>query len=93
MKYNPELTCLLQGGKNVVDTGFLDVTGGSNGKSVILDVALLAGDDAYEYPAKPADRRRQGRTGWQTGLWIAARRGQELARALSGDELRVGHGT
>ena len=29
MKYNPELTCLLVGGKNVVDFGFLDVTGGS----------------------------------------------------------------
>jgi phospholipid/cholesterol/gamma-HCH transport system substrate-binding protein len=50
MKYNPELTCLLQGGKDVIDTGFLDVTGGSNGKSVILDVALLAGDDPYKYP-------------------------------------------
>jgi phospholipid/cholesterol/gamma-HCH transport system substrate-binding protein len=50
MKYNPELTCLLQGGKNNLDTGFLDVTGGANGKSAILDVALLAGDDAYKYP-------------------------------------------
>ncbi|MDT5336162.1 MAG: phospholipid/cholesterol/gamma-HCH transport system substrate-binding protein [Mycobacterium sp.] len=50
MKYNPELTCLLVGGKTTVDTGFLDVTGGSNGKSVILDVALLLGDDAYKYP-------------------------------------------
>jgi phospholipid/cholesterol/gamma-HCH transport system substrate-binding protein len=50
MKYNPELTCLLVGGKTTVDTGFLDVTGGSNGKSVILDVALLLGDDPYKYP-------------------------------------------
>lgn len=51
MKYNPELTCLLQGGKQTVDSGFLDVTGGANGKSVILDVALLLGDDAYKYPS------------------------------------------
>lgn len=50
MKYNPELTCLLEGGKNVLDDGFLDVTGGANGNSVILDVALLLGKDAYNYP-------------------------------------------
>ncbi|CDO31121.1 virulence factor Mce family protein [Mycolicibacterium vulneris] len=50
MKYNPELTCLLVGGKTAIDNGFLDVTGGSNGKSVILDVAVLLGDDPYRYP-------------------------------------------
>jgi phospholipid/cholesterol/gamma-HCH transport system substrate-binding protein len=50
MKYNPELTCLLVGGKTTIDSGFLDVTGGANGKSVILDVAILLGDDAYRYP-------------------------------------------
>lgn len=50
MKYNPQLTCMLKGGKHTVDSGFLDVTGGANGKSVILDVALLLGDDPYKYP-------------------------------------------
>lgn len=50
MKYNPEITCLLVGGKTTIDTGFLDVTGGANGKSTILDVALLLGDDPYKYP-------------------------------------------
>lgn len=50
MKYNPELTCLFTGGKRTIDTGFLDVTGGINGKSVILDAALLLGDDPYKYP-------------------------------------------
>jgi phospholipid/cholesterol/gamma-HCH transport system substrate-binding protein len=50
MKYNPELTCLLVGGKNVLDFGFLDVAGGHNGYSAILDVALLLGDDAYSFP-------------------------------------------
>lgn len=50
MKYNPELTCLLVGGKTTIDTGFLDITGGANGKSVILDTGLLLGDDPYRYP-------------------------------------------
>jgi phospholipid/cholesterol/gamma-HCH transport system substrate-binding protein len=50
MKYNPELTCMLVGGKNVLDFGFTNAAGGANGKSAILDVALLFGDDAYRYP-------------------------------------------
>lgn len=50
MKYNPQLTCTFTGGKNVVDFGFEDVAGGATGKSVILDVALLLGDDQYKYP-------------------------------------------
>ncbi|WP_235892656.1 MCE family protein [Mycolicibacterium hodleri] len=50
LKYNPELTCTLVGAKKTIDDGFLDVTGGANGKSVILDVALLLGDDPYKYP-------------------------------------------
>lgn len=49
MKYNPELTCLLVGGKNTADQ-FIPVTGGANGNSIILDVALLLGDDPYRYP-------------------------------------------
>ena len=49
MKYNPELTCLLEGG-NIAVNNFLDTTGGANGKSVILDVALLLGKDPYKYP-------------------------------------------
>ncbi|MCV7282441.1 MCE family protein [Mycolicibacterium flavescens] len=50
MKYNPQLTCTFVGGKNVIDFGFADVAGGATGKSVILDVALLLGDDQYKYP-------------------------------------------
>jgi phospholipid/cholesterol/gamma-HCH transport system substrate-binding protein len=50
MKYNPQLTCMFVGAKTAIDTGFLDVTGGTNGNSVILDVALLLGDDQYKYP-------------------------------------------
>ena len=50
MKYNPELTCMLVGGKNVLDHGLVDTVAGANGKSDILDVALLLGDDPYKYP-------------------------------------------
>jgi phospholipid/cholesterol/gamma-HCH transport system substrate-binding protein len=50
MKYNPELTCLITGGKAALDNGFEDVTGGETGKSVILDSALLFGDDPYKFP-------------------------------------------
>jgi phospholipid/cholesterol/gamma-HCH transport system substrate-binding protein len=67
MKYNPELTCLLVGGKTTVDTGFLDVTGGANGKSVILDVALLLGDDPYKYPDNLPIVGAKGGPGGQPG--------------------------
>lgn len=50
MKYNPQLTCMLVGGNTVLETGQLDITGGANGKSLILDTGLLLGDDAYKYP-------------------------------------------
>jgi phospholipid/cholesterol/gamma-HCH transport system substrate-binding protein len=50
MKYNPELTCMLVGGKNVLDFGFTKAAGGQNGKSAIVDAALLFGDDPYRYP-------------------------------------------
>lgn len=50
MKYNPQLTCMFTGAKNAIDFGFEDVAGGANGYSVILDVAMLMGDDQYKYP-------------------------------------------
>jgi phospholipid/cholesterol/gamma-HCH transport system substrate-binding protein len=50
MKYNPELTCMLVGGKLALDKGLVDASGGTNGYSEILDVALLPGDDPYRYP-------------------------------------------
>ncbi|MCX2934001.1 MCE family protein [Mycobacterium sp. CVI_P3] len=49
LKYNPEYTCLLQGAKFFLDHGGYDQIGG-NGKSIILDAALLLGDDPYRYP-------------------------------------------
>lgn len=50
MKYNPELTCLLVGGKHVLDMGLMDIAGGHNGRSLIGDAGLLFGDDMYKYP-------------------------------------------
>ncbi|MCV7214695.1 MCE family protein [Mycobacterium crocinum] len=50
LKYNPTYTCTLVGAKKALDTGYLDATGGANGKSLILDSALLFGPDAYRYP-------------------------------------------
>lgn len=49
-KYKPEYTCLLLGAKTLLDTGYYGITGGDNGKSLIVDAALLFGDDQYRYP-------------------------------------------
>jgi phospholipid/cholesterol/gamma-HCH transport system substrate-binding protein len=49
-KYNPEYTCLLIGAKTLLDTGYLDITGGRNDRSLIVDAALLFGKDQYRYP-------------------------------------------
>jgi phospholipid/cholesterol/gamma-HCH transport system substrate-binding protein len=67
MKYNPELTCLLVGAKNVLDFGFLDIAGGVNGYSAILDVALLLGDDAYSFPQNLPVNDIKGGPGGQPG--------------------------
>ena len=48
-KYNPEYTCMLLGAKWGLDHGFYASAGG-NGKSVILDVGILLGNDPYVYP-------------------------------------------
>jgi phospholipid/cholesterol/gamma-HCH transport system substrate-binding protein len=50
LNYNPELTCLLVGGKTALDAGQAEYTGGGNGKSLVVDAALLLGDDPYRYP-------------------------------------------
>jgi phospholipid/cholesterol/gamma-HCH transport system substrate-binding protein len=68
MKYNPELTCTVVGGKMAVDDfGFAKVAGGHNGYSVILDVALLLGDDAYRYPENLPVNGAKGGPGGQPG--------------------------
>jgi phospholipid/cholesterol/gamma-HCH transport system substrate-binding protein len=49
MKYNPEYTCLLTGAKWYLDNGGYQ-QGGGNGKSLIVDAAILLGADPYRYP-------------------------------------------
>jgi phospholipid/cholesterol/gamma-HCH transport system substrate-binding protein len=49
MKYNPELTCLLVGGQVLLNDDLYPGVGG-NGKSAVLDSALLLGRDPYKYP-------------------------------------------
>lgn len=49
MKYSPTYTCLFQGAVWFLEHGGRDALGG-NGKSVIMDAAMLAGDDAYRFP-------------------------------------------
>jgi phospholipid/cholesterol/gamma-HCH transport system substrate-binding protein len=49
MKYNPELTCLLVGADKT-GAGLSQMLGGSNGKSLIMDAALMLGDDPYRFP-------------------------------------------
>jgi len=55
-KYNPEYTCMLLGAKLLLDPqsqggyGWPDTAGGGDGKSTVLDVGLLLGDDIYKYP-------------------------------------------
>jgi phospholipid/cholesterol/gamma-HCH transport system substrate-binding protein len=48
-KYNPEFTCLLVGAKYHLDNGGYSSRGG-NGYSLIVDTALLFGDDGYRFP-------------------------------------------
>lgn len=50
LKYNPELTCTVVGAKYYLDHGGYASAGGANGKSTILDTAILLGDDPYKYP-------------------------------------------
>jgi phospholipid/cholesterol/gamma-HCH transport system substrate-binding protein len=48
-KYSPTYTCLFLGAQWFLENGGRDALGG-NGKSVIMDAALLAGDDPYRFP-------------------------------------------
>ncbi|MDT5128840.1 MAG: phospholipid/cholesterol/gamma-HCH transport system substrate-binding protein [Mycobacterium sp.] len=49
LKYNPMLTCMLVGSKWLLDNDGYAAAGG-NGKSLIVDAAVLLGDDPYRYP-------------------------------------------
>jgi phospholipid/cholesterol/gamma-HCH transport system substrate-binding protein len=67
MKYNPELTCTLVGGKNVLDFGFTDIGGGANGYSAVVDAGLLWGDDTYRFPDNLPINGAKGGPGGQPG--------------------------
>jgi phospholipid/cholesterol/gamma-HCH transport system substrate-binding protein len=49
LKYNPVYTCLLVGAKWFLDNGGYEQYGG-NGRSWVMDSAVLLGDDPYRYP-------------------------------------------
>lgn len=66
LKYNPELTCLLVGGRKVLDV-FNGPTGGRNGYSDIVDAALLLGKDPYRYPDNLPITGAKGGPGGQPG--------------------------
>ena len=66
-KYNPSLTCVLVGGKTLLDSGYYDITGGSNGKSLIVDAAVLLGDDPYRFPENLPVVRAKGGPGGKPG--------------------------
>ena len=93
MKYNPELTCLLVGGKNVVDFGFLDVAGGHNGFSVILDAGLLLGDDTYRFPDNLPINDIKGGPGGQPGCGSLPDVSKNFPQRYLVTQLRVGHRT
>ncbi|MGA5546189.1 MCE family protein [Mycobacterium sp. NPDC051198] len=65
-KYNPELTCLIVGGKYFLDHGGYEAAG-ANGKSTILDAAILLGDDPYKYPENLPIVGAKGGPGGQPG--------------------------
>ncbi|MGE2729943.1 MCE family protein [Mycolicibacterium vaccae] len=47
--YQPTYRCLIEGSQWLLDHGGRDIQGG-DGKSIILDMTLLLGDDPYRYP-------------------------------------------
>jgi phospholipid/cholesterol/gamma-HCH transport system substrate-binding protein len=49
LKYSPTYTCMFQGAQWFLEHGGRDALGG-NGKSVVMDIAMLFGDDQYRYP-------------------------------------------
>jgi phospholipid/cholesterol/gamma-HCH transport system substrate-binding protein len=65
-KYSPSYTCLFQGAQWFLDHGGKAALGG-NGKSVIMDAALLFGDDPYRYPDNLPVVRAKGGPGGKPG--------------------------
>ena len=66
-KYSPEYTCMLEGATWFLKNGGYDVWGGANGKSIQLDIALLGGNDPYQYPDNLPIIAAKGGPGGQPG--------------------------
>ena len=49
-RYSPEYACWLQGATWFLNNDGYSVWGGADGRSIHLDVALLGGNDPYQYP-------------------------------------------
>lgn len=66
-KYNPVYTCWLQGATWYLDNGGYQAWGGGDHKSIQLDIALLGGNDAYQYPDNLPIVAAKGGPGGQPG--------------------------
>ncbi|HEX9831963.1 MAG TPA: MCE family protein [Mycobacterium sp.] len=66
-KYNPIYTCWLQGATWFLENGGYDVWGGRDGKSIQLDIALLGGNDPYQFPQNLPIIAAKGGPGGQPG--------------------------
>ncbi|MGE0779009.1 MCE family protein [Mycolicibacterium sp.] len=66
-KYEPVYTCWLQGATWFLENGGYDIWGGANGKSIQLDVALLGGNDPYQFPQNLPIIAAKGGPGGQPG--------------------------
>jgi phospholipid/cholesterol/gamma-HCH transport system substrate-binding protein len=67
MKYNPVYTCWLQGATWFLDNGGFDVWGGSDRRTIQLDVGLLFGNDPYSFPQDLPIVAAKGGPGGQPG--------------------------
>lgn len=67
LAYDPQLTCMIVGAKNALDDGLTDYLGGADGKSLIMDSALLFGDDAYRHPENLPVNAAKGGPGGKPG--------------------------
>ncbi len=65
-KYSPGLTCTLMGAKWWLDNGGYKELGG-NGRTVVLDAAILFGNDPYVYPDNLPIVAAKGGPGGQPG--------------------------
>lgn len=64
--YSPAYTCMLQGAQWFLENGGRDALGG-NGKSVIMDSAMLFGDDPYRFPDNLPKVNARGGPGGRPG--------------------------